>query len=209
MNARRDFNVIEQGQIEVYPISRAERLDTHGFLKWWFHRWTSSRTFKLMSWENQGMARALFDMAQTESPVGTLPDDDAELAVMLRIDTNRVKDLRRQDFGPLRGWRRCDCEGETRLMHSVVLEQVQDALERREARGLSREEQAGRKRIQRLKEGLRGHGLDEAALDDDLLIRRMDDWLSANWRRARSAEAYGRAVIHAVQQKWCSPASSR
>ena len=198
------FSLIENGGPEPYPIPRSERLDAHSFQKWWFHRWTSSRTFKLMNWENQGMARALFDMAQTESPVGTLPNDDAELAVMLRIDSRNVSELRKLEFGPLRGWRPCDCDGEIRLMHPVVLEQVQDALDRREARVLSKEDQAHRKRIQRLRDGLRSLSVGAEALADDVLIRRMDDWLSHNWPRSRSADAYRQALIHAEAQRWFS-----
>lgn len=202
MSARPDLTVVSGKEREEYPISRSERLDAHSFVKWWHHRWFSSRTFKLASWEAQGMGRALFDMAQSESPIGTLPDDDAELAVMLRIDTRRVAELRRQEFGPFRGWRKCVSDGEDRLMHPVVLEQVQDALERREQRGLSKEEQAVRKRIQRLRDGLRDHKVEAGALADDVLIRRMDDWLTANWRRSRTKEAYGRALVHAVEQRW-------
>jgi len=88
--------LVESSSLPVYPISREDRLDGHAFLKWWHHRWISSRTFKLASWEAQGMARALFDMAQSESPIGTLPDHDDELAVMLRIDARRIAELRRQ-----------------------------------------------------------------------------------------------------------------
>lgn len=200
--ARRTLTLIEDGALEVYPIARSERLDAHSFQKWWYHRWLSSRTFMLMDWANQGMARALFDMAQTGSPIGTIPDDDDELAFMLRIESRQVVELRKMEFGPLRGWRRCDCDGEVRLMHPVVLEQVQDALDRREARALSKEEQANRKRIQRLRDGLRALGVGPDALADEVLIRRMDDWLTANWQRSRTADAYGQVVIHAEAQRW-------
>lgn len=207
--ARHGLTLIEDGGLDPYPIARSERLDAHSFQKWWFHRWLSSRTFRLMDWANQGMARALFDMAQTGSPIGTLPDDDAELAVMLRIDSRQVAELRKMEFGALRGWRRCDCDGEIRLMHPVVLEQIQDALDRREARALSKEDQANRKRVQRLRDGLRALGIGAEALADEVLIRRMDDWLTANWHRSRTAEAYGQAVVHAEAQRWFSRVSSQ
>ncbi|WP_225030468.1 hypothetical protein [Xinfangfangia pollutisoli] len=188
--------------LPVYPIGRDERLDGHSFVKWWYHRWTSSRTFKLASWEAQGMARALFDMAQSESPVGTIPADNDELAVMLRTDARRIVDLRRQEFGPFRGWRPCLCDGETRLMHPVVLEQVRDAIERRDQRALSGEELAARKRLQRLRDGLKECGLVEAALRDPVLMRRMDEWLAENWKKRRGSEAYGAVILHARRQNW-------
>lgn len=186
----------------VYPIDRDTRLDAHSFVKWWHHRWMSSRTFKLASWEAQGMARALFDMSQTESPIGTLPDDDDELAVMLRTDARRISDLRRQEFGPLRGWVRCQCGNEVRLMHPVILEQVRDALDRREVHRMSKEQQAVKKRMDRLKDGLRKRGLGDVALADDVLIERIDGWLEQNCRGYRTVAAIDMALQHAVRERW-------
>jgi hypothetical protein len=196
--------LVESSSLPVYPISREDRLDGHAFVKWWHHRWISSRTFKLASWEAQGMARALFDMAQSESPIGTLPDHDDELAVMLRIDARRIAELRRQEFGPFRGWAPCLCEGEVRLMHPVVLEQVQDALDRREVRGLSKAAAAERQRLKRLRAGLAQiEGLAPAAAADDVLVKRMDDWLLVNRRGRRDQAAYKAAFVHAARMGWC------
>lgn len=188
--------------IETYPISRDERLDAHSFLKWMHHRWMSSRTYKLASWEVQGMARALFDMAQSESPVGTLPDDDAELAVMLRVSESRVSELRRLEFGPLRGWVRCRCGDEIRLMHKVVLEQVQDALDRRDTRALSAEGKAEYQRLKRLREALKGLGVSDDVVADDVLMARMDDWLKENRKGRRNPAAYEAVMVHAARERW-------
>ncbi|PTV94910.1 hypothetical protein C8J27_106179 [Rhodobacter aestuarii] len=189
-------------QLEHYPIGREERLDAHAFVKWHYHRWLSSRSFRLASWEAQGMMRALFDMCQTESPIGTLPNDDDELAVMLRVDRRRVQELRTQEFGPLRGWQLCLCDDEVRLMHPVVLEQVRDALARRDARELSREAAAERKRRERLRQGLMDLGLTEGVVSDDLLIERMDAWMLANVRGRRAAHSYAAALLHAKKERW-------
>lgn len=198
-----DLQLISAGHdLPVYPIDREARLDAHAFVKWWFHRWMSSRTYKLASWEAQGMARALFDMAQTESPIGTLPDDDDELAVMLRIEPRRVMELRRQEFGPLRGWRRCLCGNEVRLMHPVVLEQVRDALDRRELHRMSTEQRAVAKRLQRLREGLKKRGLQDGPLSDDVLVERIDAWLEANCRGYRTVAAIDNALRHALHERW-------
>ena len=134
--------VVPDSALPVYPLTRDERLDGNSFVKWQTHRWLSSRTYKLCSWEVQGMARALFDLSQHESPVGTLPDDEEELAVMLRCDVRRMRELRAMALGPLRNWVPCLCGNERRLMHPVVLEQVRDALERRAMADLSKDEKA-------------------------------------------------------------------
>lgn len=194
--------LIEAEAIEDYPIGRDERLDQHGFVKWHFHRWLSSRTFRLSSWEVQGMARALFDMSQTESPVGTLPDDDAELAVMLRCDARRVRALRQDEFGPFRGWRPCRSDGERRLMHPVVLEQVRDALERRDARSLSGEAKAEYQRLRRLREALAKLGMEARVLADDVLVNRMDLWLRENRKGRRDRAAYEAVILHAQRDRW-------
>lgn len=192
------------GGLEQYPIGREDRLDAHSFIKWWHHRWKSSRTFKLASWEAQGMARALFDMSWDESPVGTLPDDDAELAVMLRTDARRVAELRRVEFGPFRGWRRCLSGDEVRLMHPVILEQVRDALARRDLREVSGEDAAGRKRLERLRAALAERGFGNAELADAVLLQRMEDWLAQNWKRNRTKDAYDQVVATARKLGWVS-----
>lgn len=185
-----------------YPISRDERLDGNSFVKWHTSRWLSSRTFKLMSWEMQGMARALFDMAQAESPVGTLPNNDEELAYMLRVSAQRLRDLRAAEFGPLRNWVPCRCDGEVRLMHPVVTEQVQDALERRALAQLSKEEKAVAMRLERLRKALLAQGCSREVVGDDLLIGRMDEWLTARRKGKRTADVYRSALLHAVQSGW-------
>ena len=169
--------LIDAALLPEYPVPRSVRLDGHAFVKWQHIRWLNSRTFRLATWEVQGMARALFDLCQLQSPVGTLPDDDAELADMLRVSPERLRDLRRLDMGPLRNWVRCVSDGEVRLMHPVVTAQVQDAIERREVHELSREEKAVYARQKRLRENLGRLGLGADVLADDVLINRMDEWL--------------------------------
>ncbi|HMO09161.1 MAG TPA: hypothetical protein PKD10_16150 [Paracoccaceae bacterium] len=95
-----------------------------GCLEWHHVRFLGSRLFRLATWEVQGMARALVDIAWTERPVGTLPDDDDELAHLLRVGPDRLRELRRMDLGPLRGWRPYIVGGGLRLSHPVIVEQV-------------------------------------------------------------------------------------
>lgn len=197
--------VASTDSLPLYPIGRDERLDSHSFVKWWHHRWMASRTFKLASWEAQGMAFGLFNLCQTESPPGTLPDDNDELAVMLRVSTRRVAELRQQDFGPFRGWSRCLCGDEVRLMHAVVLEQVRDALDRRDTRELSKESKAEYARLKRLREALAGMKVDAAVIADDVLIRRMDGWLCQHRKGRRDGAAYEAVMMQAAREGWFGP----
>jgi hypothetical protein len=208
--AAQHLTVIEDGAgIPVYEIGPEERLDGNSFVKWNTGRWMASRTFKLMPWEMQGMARALFDFCQSETPVGTLPNEDDELAVMLRVDTRRIKELRALEFGPLRNWTPCLCDGRVRLMHRVVVEQVKDAIERRAMAALSKEEKAVAMRLDRLRKGLMKEGWSKDVVRDDVLIQRIDDWLMEHRKGGKRTEAvYRSAMLEAVRQRWIGgPAS--
>lgn len=188
--------------LPVYPIASTERLDGNSFVKWNTARWIGSRTFKLMAWDMQGMARALFDLCQMETPVGTLPDDDRELAFLLRCDPQRLREFRAMEFGPLRNWEPCLCDGKVRLAHPVVTEQVQDALERRTLARLSEDQRATAARMKRMASALRAEGLSAAVLADDVLMERMDAWLKETHKTRRSAAVYRSAILHAVQNRW-------
>ena len=202
MSAAPHLTVITQETLPVYEISAEERLDGNSFVKWHTSRWLASKTFKLMTWDMQGMARALFDMCQTETPVGTLPDDDDELAFMLRVDVRRIVELRRMEFGPLRNWTRCLCGNSVRLMHPVVLEQVRDALERRQIKALSDQEKAVAMRLERLRKGLLAEDWPKDAVRDDVLIGRMDEWLLQHRKGRRGRDAYRAVILEAMRLKW-------
>ena len=190
------------GDLPAYPIGRDQSLDGHSFVKWQTARWLSSRTYKLASWEVQGMARALFDLCQTERPIGTLPDDDEELASMLRVSVVRLRELRAMDLGPLRNWSRCLSDGVVRLMHPVVTEQIQDALDRRAMAQLSKEQKAVAVRMERLRKALLAQGIDPSVVADEMLVKRMDEWIEATHRGNRTAAVYRSAILHAAQSRW-------
>lgn len=206
VETRADLRPVAADEPFVYPLARHDRLDGHSFVKWQHLRWLSSDLCLMASFEVKGMARDLFDLAQTQSPVGTLPTDRALIARMLRCDPHHFEALCRHPFGPLRGWRPCVVDdGEVRLYHPVVLEQVQDAIERREQRALKNTEKAIRARRDRLIAALRDLGCVEDLLRDEVLIARMDDWLAANWKRRRDQAAYERVLIHASREGWLGP----
>lgn len=186
-----------------YPIARAERLDGQTFVKWWHHRWLASEMHLMASFEVQGMARALFDLAQTQSPMGTLPKNLAIIARLLRVDVHAFEGLCRHAYGPLNGWRPCITDdGEVRLYHPVVLEQVKDALERREVWLQKKTDGAVKERRRRLVLALKDLGVADRVVADAALIERMDDWLSETWKAKRGPAAYHSAIIHARNMGW-------
>lgn len=203
------LTAVDIADLPEYPIPRGESLAGNSFVKWQHHRWMSSSLFRLASWEVHGMARALFDIAQSETPVGTLPNDDHELAFLLRVPMGRVQEFRVQKLGPLHGWYPCRSNGEVRLMHDVVLEQVRDALDRRETRSLSNEKKAVAMRLQRLREALLREGVSREVTQDDVLMLRLDQWLSDVGRRRRVASDYRSALVHAGQMGWLQAAGKR
>lgn len=194
----------------LYPIAKAERLDGQTFVKWWHHRWLASELCVMASFEVKGMARDLFDLAQTQSPMGTLPQDRAVIARLLRVETHHFDHLCRQKFSPMSGWNPCVTdEGEVRMYHPVVLEQVQDALNRREAWLASKTGAAVRERRRRLITALREMKVSAEVVADDALIERMDTWLVENWKTKRGAEAYHQVMVAARDGMWFGQSARR
>jgi hypothetical protein len=199
---RREFQLIEGGEADLpdYPFARDFRMPTHFFMPWHFSRWLNSRLFLLGSYEVHGVALALYSLAQQQAPVGTLPDDDALLARMLRMDVARWRDLRRSEVGPMHGWFRVRCDGETRWAHPVVMEILEDVARRRTDRELSKEGRARARRIDRLKLALAEMGVGEALLSDRAAIEAIEDYLEGTHRGNRTSVVYARALRWAADQ---------
>lgn len=202
MNAPYLAAVPDEGPF-VYPIPRHERLDGQTFVKWWHHRWLASDLCLMASFEVKGMARDLFDLSQTQSPMGTLPRATGVIARLLRVDPAHFEALCRHAYGPLSGWQPCVTEdGEARLYHPVVLEQVQDALTRRETWLAKKSDAAVRERQRRLVSAMREVKMPAAACADQALIERMDQWLLENWHTKRGPQAYHRVFAAAAEGRW-------
>jgi hypothetical protein len=194
------LTLIEDEGPQPYPFAKAFRMPTHYFVPWWFNRWLNSTFHLTASYEVQGVAVALFSLAQNQAPIGTLPAEDEILARLLRLDVRKWKELCRCDVGPLYGWHHVDCEGEIRLGHPVVIEVLRDCADRATAKTLSKEERAVAKRQERLKAALRDLGVKPDILGDALSIAAMDEWLSENWKRRRDAMAYQKVLNWAAQE---------
>jgi hypothetical protein len=199
------LRAVPSDPIPEYPFPKDMRLDGHFFVKWQFNRWLNSRLATMATYEVQGIARTLFDIAQNQTPIGTLPDSDMELARLLRLELHYWIELRARPMGPLHNWTLCqfgDGSNEMRLMHPIVLAMVRDVIDRREARELSKEQQAERKRMERLRANLAKIGCNDEVLEDVMLMSRMDQWLAKNWNGNRTRSAHEAALIEATRQGW-------
>lgn len=195
------------GGVPDYPLPRDLRMPTHYFVPWWHNRWLNSSLHLKGSYEVQGVALALYCLAQNQSPLGTLPHDDALLARLLRMELPRWRDLCRAEVSPLHGWYLADCGGEVRWAHPVVLEMVIEARDRAEVRKMSNEERAVQKRVERLRKALEEMGVDRSILADRVALEAMDEWLEVNWKKRRNALAYARLLNWAAQSGLLSGAS--
>jgi len=185
--------LINADELPVYPVDRDERLEGHYFTKFWHDRWLNSQLHLTATLEVQACALNLFFLSQKQTPVGTLPDDDAILAKLLRIDLALWRDLRTRRI----------------LNHPVVTEVVLDAIARREARETSNSQKAVYQRLRRLREALGGLGCSKAVLANDLLIERLDEWLLHHCHGRRTHSAYGRALQHAAADGWFAKGGNR
>jgi hypothetical protein len=202
-DARPQLAVIASEGLPAYPIGKSDRASELSFIKWNPARWLYSRGHLSCTYEVQGVMRALFDIACLQSPLGTLPDVDDELAKLLRLDLGHWRALRRLgDLGPLRNWAPYDCDGEVRLGHPVLTAVLVDLMERREERDLRRTAQSEEKRIDRLRDALLRRGFSNEVLRDDILVRRIDEWLQETCRGNRTQAVYDRAILHAQRQGW-------
>lgn len=198
--AARAVQLVEEGGLRAYPIDRETRLPTHFFFPLHFNRWLNSGLHLLGSYEVQGIAVALFCLSQNQSPVGTLPVDHAMLARLLRLDAASFSHLCRADIGPLHGWIKCDCDGETRYMHPVVLEVLGDVIKRRVARQASNDARARDKRIERMVAAFEGMKVSRDLLADRGALEAMEDYLNATHPGNRSEAVYARALRWAIDQ---------
>lgn len=194
--------LVEVSEMEEYPFEASDRLLAHHFTMFWHDRWLNSEMHLTASLDVQACALNLFFLAQKQSPIGTLPDDDTILAKLLRVDLATWLDLRRREINPLRNWCLCRCGDQVRLMHPVVTDILKDAMNRREAREASTAQRAVNERIRRLREAMSAMGCGKDVLGDDVLVQRIDSWMLDHCRGRRTKTLYDRALRHAMDQKW-------
>lgn len=166
---------VDVGSIPEYPFDADTRLDTHGFLQWEFRRWMSSDMRWSGSHECKSMWFDLLNLAHSETPVGTLPCDMKRLARMIQppVDPDHFERLCGQEFGPLHGWKKCQCDGEVRWMHPVVTRIVTQALASRANHAARVEAASQQRKLKRLGEDI--FQLSPAIGDDPRKVRWISD----------------------------------
>ncbi|WP_372993865.1 hypothetical protein [Sulfitobacter sp.] len=167
--------LVDTSEIEEYPLTRDDRLNSHFFMVWERRRWLNSD----MRLKGRAECRALYfdliNIACDQSPVGTIPNDMEVLAKLLMISESELKTLCQLEYGPLHKWRPCRCGDEVRLMHPVVLDMLIEAVSRKEDNRAKMEAANTVKRVQRLRSTVAG--LQTEMSKNDAAVKWMDEWL--------------------------------
>lgn len=166
---------IDLEDLPEYPFDGDDQLEAHFFLAWHHREWLNSAMRLKATPECRALHFDLICIAQDQKPVGTLPDDNEQLAKLLGIDEGHFKRLRPLDYGPLHKWVPCLCGSEVRLMHPRVLQMVSEAVSRKETNRARNEAANAKKRLQRLRSALMGYHKDVAK--NDAAVLWMDEWL--------------------------------
>lgn len=196
------LSVFEAGDLPEYPIQSDFRLN-NWFLRWESGRWLNSRTYLDADPEVGYAYLNLIFISQEQFPIGTLPADRRHLAKLLHVPVDVFEALTRRDPSPLMHWEPCVTDrGEVRLMHPVVRDMLLDQIADREKREERISADAERKRFDRLRQAMLASGFDKAVVSDDVLLRRLDQWLNENEKGNRTKRAYDRAFMFAARQKW-------
>lgn len=160
-----------------YPFASDLRLPTHHFFTFEHRRWLNSRLRLLAEPEVRAFAIDLYAICQDQTPVGTLPDDNRQLARLLHIATDRFEALLRFDITPLYGWYRCNVGYEVRLTHDVVLETISAALNRQKVAKDRSEAGNRRKRLNRLTAQIQAQGGPSGMYGNPAIVEWIDEWL--------------------------------
>ncbi|PYG33109.1 hypothetical protein [Pelagimonas varians] len=191
-------------ELELYPISASERLDSHFFLQWNLKRWRGSsfRKKAYLDPEVGFYGFELFCKAQDETPIGTLPFDDADLAFMLHLPLDRWKSLRKRDLSPLQGWSEVLCDnGEIRWAHPVVTEIAVEALKSKRRNAAKLADDRMRKRLTTIAARLRGiPGAARYAESDDLL-NQISDWIDKAFPGGSATEKRVKEALNDLSSK--------
>lgn len=184
--------LVDLDQIEEYPLTVDDRLDSHYFMPWERRRWLNSDMRLRGTPECRALYFDLINISYDQAPVGTLPVDLDLLAKMLFVDHAHFTQLCKLEFGPLHKWIRVRCGGEIRFMHSMVLRSLQDAIARREDNRARNDAANVAKRLQRLRSTIAGYHADLAR--NDAAVRWIDEWLQAEGCEYRSASWVERGI---------------
>ncbi|PYG29981.1 hypothetical protein [Pelagimonas varians] len=194
-------------ELDVYPISVNDRLDSHYFLQFNHDRYERSE-FRRKSYRDPEVGffgLELFFKSHGEAPLGTLPQDHDSLAFLLGLPLEKWMGLVERKFNPLYNWKPVMCDnGQIRLAHPVVQEVMEAALQGHREHKASNEDKAVWTRRKRLKEALKSCGCSDDLCSDDVAVGWIDDWLNEHHHGQRRMPQFqvsiGRALKVAAQE---------
>ncbi|MGB0661310.1 MAG: hypothetical protein ACPGNV_14190 [Mangrovicoccus sp.] len=197
MMATPQVKLIDTQELELYPISASDRLDSHYFLQWNLKRWRGSEFRKTCDPEVGWYGFQLFCIAQDGSPIGTLPCDDKQLAFDLNLPLEKWQALIRRDVTPLHGWYQVQCDnGELRYAHPVVTEVAVEALASKRRNASKNADERMRKRLGTIAQNLKVNIPGGARIaQNEELINRISDWIE-------NAYPGGSATVKRIQEAW-------
>jgi len=182
----RALQVVDSGDLDEYPLSADDRLDSHYFIPWERRRWLNSDMRLRGTHECRSMFFDLINIAFDQAPAGTLPLDQELLAKMLFVDPGHFQQLCKLEYGPLHKWVPVRCGDEVRLSHPMVLRALRDAISRREDHRARSEAASNKKRLQRLRSFLTA--LNASLAGNDAAVLWVDGWLQKQGCEYRSSE---------------------
>ena len=190
------LSLVASDELEQYPISSHDRLDSHFFLQWNLKRWRASEWRKKVDPEAGWFGFQLFCIAQDGSPIGTLPCDDQQLAFDLNLPLERWQALLKREVSPLQGWYRVLCDnGEVRLAHRVVTEVAEDALKSKKRNSAAAEQRKLNKRLADLREMIERIGAKQL-LNNAGFVERFNDWLDEHHQGMQRRETMIRPALN-------------
>jgi hypothetical protein len=206
----RNFKVVGDGIGEAgngiprYPVPSSVRLDSHYFVLWNIRRWRGSDTRRAgyKDPEVGFFARELFDLAHDETPVGTLPRDDAALAFLLRMSLDAWQTLRKREINPLTGWYEVECDnGETRFAHRVVTEVVLEAVDSKQRNQVKNADDRMRKRLGTIAGHVRALPGASGLADQEDRLTDISDWIDREYGGGSATQKRVREAIEALYRR--------
>jgi len=175
---------VPDGELEAYPLYQGETLDG-SWTALYHDRLLGSDFVALHDLRDIGAATLLWAEAARQAPAGTLPTDRRALAQLVRLGRD-LDAWAEVEAGALYGWRPCfvvDAEGveppKRRLMHPVVQEVVQEAVDRITAAKEKKARNSQRARLSFLRKQMERAGLTAAQIARpgfaELLRDRLED----------------------------------
>lgn len=177
-----------------YPFPADLRLPTHHFITWFHRRYLNSRLRLLAPPEVRAYALELICIAQDQTPVGTLPNDPKQLAALLHVDLSIWDELAARSIPPLYKWFLCDCGGEIRYAHPVVIEMIGDAMDYQQKAKARSAAGTRRKRMNRLATQAQAMGAHSNIYGNPAALEWIDDWLEERCEGNRTASWVEKAL---------------